>query len=93
MFFILGSISMLFTKDINVKTNDYELQIKERQFLSLTDPKQISFQEGEDNKIISLESFPWIFLWPIHQSICPNTGFFASDRLQSLPRGIRKSRQ
>lgn len=56
MFFILGSISMLFTKDINVKTNDYELQIKERQFLSLTDPKQISFQEGEDNNIISLES-------------------------------------
>ena len=54
--FLLGNVGMLFVDDIDIKTNDYELQVKHQLFVSLTDDKTITFDQTEDGKLKMLKS-------------------------------------
>jgi len=54
--FILGSIAMLFVNDIDIKTNDYELDIKHQSFVSLIDEKIITFQQTEEGNLQMIQS-------------------------------------
>jgi len=54
--FLLGNVWMLFVDDINIKTADYELQVKHQLFVSLTDDKTITFDQTEDGKLKMLKS-------------------------------------
>src|SRR5690606_15308692 len=47
---------MFFVDDIDIKTNDYELQVKHQLFVSLTDDKTITFDQTEDGKLKMLKS-------------------------------------
>ncbi|RRA93862.1 CPBP family intramembrane glutamic endopeptidase [Paenimyroides viscosum] len=54
--FLLGSLSMFFVDTIDIKTNDYELQVKHQLFVSLTDDKTITFEQTEEGKIKIIQS-------------------------------------
>lgn len=54
--FLLGSLSMFFVDSIDIKTNDYELQVKHQLFVSLTDNKTITFEQTEEGKIKIIQS-------------------------------------
>lgn len=54
--FLLGNVGMLFVDDIDIKTYDYELQVKHQLFVSLTDDKTITFDQTEDGKLKMLKS-------------------------------------
>lgn len=56
MIFIVGSIAMFFTNDVSIKTNEYELEIKEEQFLGFFESKKFDYQEGMNDDIFLITS-------------------------------------
>src|SRR5690606_6414485 len=53
--FIISSFFMFFTEDTHIKTDDYELEIKEKMFESLSGSKTISYK-ADDDTIYFIES-------------------------------------
>ncbi|HUH25836.1 MAG TPA: CPBP family intramembrane glutamic endopeptidase [Flavobacterium sp.] len=56
MIFIIGSVFIFFTENTHIKTDDYELEIKEEQFSGFFESKKIEYQEGANNDILSITS-------------------------------------
>ena len=55
MIFIIGYFVILFTDDTHIKTDDYELTIKEKMFESFSEKKVISYK-ADDKTVYSIES-------------------------------------
>lgn len=55
MIFIIGSFVMLFSDDTHIKTDNYELTIKEKMFESFSEKKVISYK-ADDKTVYSIES-------------------------------------
>jgi len=54
--FIIGSFFMLFTEDTHIKTDDYELNIQEKQFSGFMESKEITTQRDTLENIMLIKS-------------------------------------